>query len=41
MMLKYKMEQFILNIIDRLTFKRCKECDEITFDGLCGYCCDR
>ena len=37
-MLKYKIEQFILNIIDRLTFKKCKCCNEITFDGICDYC---
>jgi predicted DCC family thiol-disulfide oxidoreductase YuxK len=34
----YKLQMFFLDILDRLTFRRCKDCDEIIFDGECDYC---
>lgn len=40
MSLKFKIEQFFLNILDRLTFKKCSVCNEITIDGICDYCID-
>jgi len=37
-MFKYKIKQMFLNILDLLTYKRCPNCDEITFDNVCDYC---
>ena len=34
----YNIQQFFLSIIDDLTYKRCRECDEIVFDMECDYC---
>ena len=36
--LKYQLEIFLLNVIDRITLTRCKECDEITDGDICDYC---
>lgn len=36
--LKYHLELFFLDLIDRLTLKRCNNCDEIQIDGTCDYC---
>lgn len=38
MSLKFKLEQLFLNILDKITYKRCSYCDEITIDGICDYC---
>lgn len=40
MTLYYKLKLYYYNLLDRLTFKRCKQCDEITIDGECDYCCN-
>ena len=34
----YKLQMFFLDILDRLTFRRCNRCDEIMLDGECDYC---
>ena len=34
----YKLQMFFLDILDRLTFRRCNHCDEIMLDGECDYC---
>ena len=34
----YKIQMFFLDILDRLTFTYCKDCDEIVFNGECDYC---
>jgi hypothetical protein len=34
----YNIQQFFLNILDNLTYQRCRACDEIVFDGECDYC---
>ena len=38
-MLLYKLQIKIYQIIEYLQYKRCKDCDEIIFDGdACDYC---
>lgn len=34
----YKLQMFFLDILDRITFRHCKTCGEIIFDGECDYC---
>jgi hypothetical protein len=34
----YKLQMFFLDILDRLTFRRCNHCDEIMLDDECDYC---
>lgn len=36
--IKYKIEIFILSILDRITYKRCQRCNEIVFDNICDFC---
>lgn len=38
MSLRYRLEQYVLNIIDSVRFRRCKNCDEIILDDYCDYC---
>ena len=34
----YILQQLYYNILDRITFRRCKDCDEIIFDRECDFC---
>lgn len=38
MTLYYKLKLYYYNLLDRLTFRRCSKCDEITIDGECDFC---
>jgi len=35
----YKLQQLYYHILERITLSYCKDCGEITFDGVCDYCC--
>lgn len=38
MTLCYRLKLNYWLLLDRLTFRRCKKCDEITIDGECDFC---
>lgn len=34
----YKLQIYFLDIYERIKYKRCEDCEEIVFDGICDYC---
>lgn len=34
----YAIQIRILQIYEKIKYKRCKQCDEIIFDGECDFC---
>lgn len=40
MTLYYQIKLNYYLLLDRMTFRRCKKCGEIVFDGECDYCCN-
>ena len=36
----YRLKLNYYLLLDRLAFRRCKQCDEIMLDGECDYCCN-
>ncbi len=34
----YTIQQIVLTFLDNLTYQRCRDCNEIVFDGYCDYC---
>ena len=38
MTLYYKLKLYYYNLLDNISFRRCKTCDEIMLGGECDFC---